>query len=97
MASCHALHRSYDKSANGAVQVGELPDSTHIRGRVAWYVYAGAYRDLADKGWDTLMRKVPSSGLKPRGAPGDVYICDPGEHKGEREAKMLTILWAPIE
>lgn len=95
MVSCDEVHRAYDAIANGPVQVGELPDWLHVRGRVAWYVYAGPYRDMGENGWQTFMRKVQASNLKPRGPPGDVYVCDPEDHKGDREASMITILWAP--
>src|SRR5712691_241344 len=57
------------RSRTERCKFGELPDSMHVRGRVAWYVYSGANRDMADNGWDAFMRKVQSSGLKPRGAP----------------------------
>ncbi len=96
MASCEALHRAYDKIANGAVQVGELPADMHVRGRMAWYAYAGPYSDIADKGWGAFRRKLGASSMKPRGPPGDVYICNPEDHKADHQAKMLTILWAPL-
>ncbi len=97
MASCEALHRQYDAIANGPVQVGNLPDWMHVRGRTVWYVYAGPYADISQKGWRVFMQKVHSSGTKPRGPPGDVYVCDPDDHKADLQATMLTILWAPLE
>ena len=56
MPSCESIHRAYDGLANGAVQVGELPEWMRVRGRVAWYVYAGSYRDIGEKGWQVFMR-----------------------------------------
>jgi hypothetical protein len=39
------------------------------------------------------MRKVHAKGLQGHGPPGDVYICDPGEHQPEGGAKMMTVFW----
>src|SRR3989304_7546568 len=84
MGSCAALHRQYDAIANGPVQVGELPDWMNLRGRVIWYVYAGPYKDISEEGWGVFMQKVMSSDMKPRGTPGDVYVCDPEDRKSTR-------------
>jgi len=97
MASCEALHARFDAIANGPVQVGELPESMHLRGRMVWYVYQGPYCEISEKGWGVFMQKIRSSGVKPRGPPGDVYACDPKDHEADHQAKMLTILWAPLE
>ena len=42
------------------------------------------------------MRKVHAAKLNPRGPPGDLYICDPEDHKELGQTKMLTLLWAPM-
>jgi len=42
------------------------------------------------------LRNVQAYNLKLRGPPGDVYVCDPEDHKGDRAASMITILWAPM-
>ena len=96
MTCCEAMHKRFDSLANGEVQVGELPESTRVTGRVAWYVYQGAYREMTPKGWELFWRKFTTANLKMEGAPGDVYVCNPGCHKEDREEKMLTILWAPV-
>ncbi len=96
MTCCEAAHKAYDAKANRDIQVGELPVSMHVRGRVAWYVFQGPYSDLPEKGWDLFWKKFASSDFKMEGAPGDVYVCSPGCHNEDRGAKMLTILWAPI-
>jgi len=35
--------------------------------------------------------------LKVHGPPGDIYVCDPDDHKGDRERTQSTVLWVPIE
>lgn len=35
------VHRQFESFANRDVQVGELPEWMHLRGRFAWYVYQG--------------------------------------------------------
>ncbi len=96
MTCCEEEHRAYDKLANREIQVGELPPATRVKGRVAWYVYQGPYADLPMKGWELFWKKFATKNLKMEGAPGDVYICNPGCHKEDEQAKMLTILWAPV-
>lgn len=44
------MHKVYDRLANGAVQTGELPEWSRVRGKVAWYVFRGPYKDLGEKG-----------------------------------------------
>ncbi len=96
MTCCEEEHKAYDTLANREIQVGELPPSSRVQGRVAWYVYQGPYDDLSAKGWDLFWKKFATKNLKMEGAPGDVYVCSPGCHKEDKQAKMLTILWAPI-
>lgn len=97
MATCEDIHKQYDRFANGPVQAGELPPWMHVHGRVAWYVYAGPYRGLSE-GWGTFMRKAHAAhGGELAGPPGDVYVCDPADHEGEAEAKLITIMWAPLK
>ncbi len=59
-----------------------------VNGKVAWYVFQGPYRELPDA-WAIGSGKVS-------GPPGDVYVCDPVDHKGTEE-KLITILWAPVK
>ena len=94
---CDDMHKAFDAKANGTIQIGELPPYAHVNGRVAWYVYQGPYRDISAEGWDVFWRKFATANLKMEGAPGDVYVCNPGCHKEDKQAKMLTILWAPVE
>ena len=96
MAECDPLHQMYDRHANGPLQVGQLPPVLHVEGKVAWMVYAGPYRDLAAKGWDVFWERFRASKLSMRGAPGDVYVCPPEAHEEDHQARMLTILWAPV-
>jgi hypothetical protein len=94
---CTDIHKQYDKFANGAVQVGELPEWMHIKGKVAWYVFQGPYSELGSKGFRTFWKKFSEAKLKMNGAPGDVYICPPESHEADKQAKMLTIIWCPIK
>ena len=96
MTCCEEMHKAFDAHANGTIQVGELPAFTRVKGRVAWYVYQGPYSDISTQGWDLFWKKFAVSNQKMEGAPGDVYVCNPGCHKEDRQAKMLTILWAPL-
>jgi hypothetical protein len=94
---CDKLHEEYDRLANAGLQVGELPASMNIRGKVCWYVYEGPYDGLG-KGWETFMGKAHAEyGQRLAGAPGDVYICDPEDHKGEKQKDQITILWCPVK
>lgn len=96
MRSCEGAHKNYDKHANGKTQVGSLPSWMHVEGRVAWYVFRDSYQMLPD-GWTKFMEKVRSlSNIKLAGPPGDVYVCNPMEHKGD-EKSMITILWIPVK
>ena len=96
MANCDATHKQYDRLANGAVQVGELPPSTRVKGKVAWYVYQGPYTGLGDA-WQEFARKRTAAKLRGQGSPGDVYVCDPMDHEKDGGKKLLTILWAPLK
>ncbi len=96
MTCCEAMHKALDAKANGEIQVGELPEWAHVRGKVAWYVFQGPYQDLSTKGWDMFWRKFAAGNFTMEGAPGDVYACSPGCHKEDRGEKMLTIFWAPV-
>jgi hypothetical protein len=51
---CTDIHKQYDKFANGTVQVGELPEWMHIKGKVAWCVFQGPYSELESKGFRTF-------------------------------------------
>ena len=95
MALCDEVHREYDALANGSVQIGELPPWTHVHGRMAFYVYQGPYGGLAD-GWREFHHKRAALDLEVHGPPGDVYACDPDDHKGS-EARIITLLWVPLK
>jgi hypothetical protein len=97
MSCCEEIHKDYDSKANREIQLGELPPFMHVKGRVAWYVYQGPYEHISSKGWDVFWQKFAARNVKMEGAPGDVYVCSPSCHKEDRQAKMLTVLWAPIE
>lgn len=67
----------------------------HVRGRVAWFVFQGRYSGRGDA-WAAFPKKfLASKRGEPSGPPGEVYVCDPNDHKGVRESKLLTILWIP--
>jgi hypothetical protein len=68
----------------------------HVSGKVAWYVFQGPYSNLP-AGWADFMNKFDNSNVgEPAGPPGDVYVCNPDEHKGH-EQRSLTILWTPLK
>lgn len=91
------IHHEFDRYADDGFHIGELPPWLHVRGKVAWYVFRGAYTGLGSA-WATFPKKVlASKRAEPSGPPGEVYVCDPDDHKGAREAKMLTILWIPLK
>jgi len=49
------------------------------------------------EGWGEFMKKAQASNAGEfAGPPGDVYVCDPQDHKGN-EQTMITILWAPLK
>ena len=94
---CDKLHAEYDRLANGAVQLGELPGWMNVRGPMCWYVYEGPYDGLG-KGWEQYMKKAQAAhGPRLGGPPGDVYACDPTDHPGEKQKDMITILWCPVK
>jgi hypothetical protein len=96
MASCDAMHKEYDRHANAGVQAGELPPWMHVQGRVVWYVYQGSYAGLG-RGFQEFMGKAEKAFPgKIRGPPGDLYVCPPAEHLGDRERTLTTIIWAPL-
>lgn len=95
MRHCDQVHRDYDRLANKDVNVGELPTWMHIKGKVAWYVYQGDYGGLGE-GWSTFHRKVVAAKVgKPYGPPGDVFVCDPDEHKDDPK-NLITIMFMPL-
>jgi hypothetical protein len=96
LAHCDKIHEEYDRYANAHVQVGQLPAWMHVDGKVAWYVFQGPYRKLPE-GWGEFMKKAQASNPGGfAGPPGDVYACDPQDHKGN-EQRLITILWAPLK
>ena len=97
MTCCADMHKRFGKYANGDIQIGELPEDLHVRGRVAWYVYKGPYSELGSKGFAAFWAKYAEKKLKGTGAPGDVYICSPPCHKDDKQQEMLTLIWCPVE
>ncbi|HEY7589201.1 MAG TPA: hypothetical protein VIB49_10725 [Thermoplasmata archaeon] len=95
MSCCEEYHKAFDTLANREIQLGELPSFLPVRGRLAWYVYRGPYRDLSGA-WDLFWRKFTTKDVKMEGVPGDVYVCNPGCHKEDRQENMLTILYAQV-
>ncbi len=96
MRLCDLVHRDYDRFANKNVNVGELPPWMHIQGKVVWYVFQGPYSGLSEA-WATFHRKVVASKRgEPYGPPGDVFVCDPDEHKADPET-LTTILFMPLK
>jgi hypothetical protein len=91
------MHNEYGIYANGEIQIGELPENMHVKGKVAWYIYKGPYSTIGSKGWDVFWVKYAKKKLKGTGAPGDVYICSPPCHKEDNQQEMLTLIWCPIE
>jgi hypothetical protein len=97
MTCCTKADGDLDRFANGDVQVGELPESLHIRGKVAWYVFQGPYSELGSRGFPTFWKKCRDAKLDMSGPPGDVYVCNPACHEEDKQAKLLTILWCPLK
>ena len=90
------VHRKFDRYANGDFQIGKLPSRLQVQGKVAWYVFHGAYSGLGNA-WAMFPKKfLGSKRGEPSGPPGEVYVCDPDDRKGAREAKLLTVLWIPL-
>ena len=96
MRSCQTVHDEFEKYANGKVQIGSLPSWMHVDGQVAWYAFKGPYNSLPHA-WREFLQKIRSlSEAKPYGPPGDVYACNPEEHKGDVNS-IITILWIPVK
>jgi len=97
MAMCDEVHKEYDRHANREVQVGELPSNMHVRGKVVWYAYRGPLDGLG-RAWETFMSMARATRVGPlHGPPGDLFVCDPDDHKEDRQESLLTILWAPLK
>ena len=68
----------------------------HVKGKVAWYVYQGSYKGLSEA-WQKFGKEMASMKTENfAGPPGDVYACDPMNHRGAEE-KLITILWTPLK
>jgi effector-binding domain-containing protein len=90
------VHKEYDRYANAKLQKGVLPAWTHVMGKVVWYVHKGSYKGLPEA-WAKFGKELASmQSEKFAGPPGDVYACDPMNHKGAEDT-MITILWAPLK
>ena len=96
MPACDEIHKEFDRYANRDVQGGVLPPWTHVHGRVVWYVYQGPYSKLGEAFRSFMGKASKAFPGKTRGPPGDVYVCPPEEHHGERERTLTTIFWAPL-
>jgi len=95
MTGCAGVHQEYERYANGKVQKGVLPPWMHVKGKVVWYVHQGSYKGLPEA-WAKFGKELSSMRTKKFGGPpGDVYACDPMNHKGSEET-LITILWAPL-
>jgi len=67
-----------------------------VSGKAVWYVFQGPYSSLP-MGWTDFWKKILASKVgEIVGPPGDVYVCNPDEHRGN-EQKLTTILWAPLK
>jgi len=64
MTCCTDVHKQFDRFANGKVQVGELPEWTHVHGKVAWFVYQGPYSELGSEGFNTFGRDLEKRNLR---------------------------------
>lgn len=95
MANCSEAHAQYDPIANGDGQVGSLPDWLRVQGKVFWWVHQGAYQGLG-AAWTVFHAKAAGAGVRPAGPPGEVYVCDPDDHR-DRPEEILTLLWIPVE
>lgn len=95
MAVCGEAHARFDRIANAEGQVGELPPWLHVRGRAFWWVYQGPYEAMPDA-WETFHAKGRAAGVVPAGPPGDVYVCDPDDHRDD-PGRILTVMWVPVE
>ena len=90
------VHKNFDRYADGTVRIGELPPGLHVSGKVAWYVYRGPLHGIGPA-FGEYMRKAIALKVEPVGAPGDVYIDDPDDHKADGQAKLLTLFWTPVK
>ena len=98
MTCCDDMHEMFAHLANGEIQVGELPHSLRVSGKVAWYVYKGTYDELGTRGFPDFWRKYAAMKLKMNGPPGDIYVCSPECHRKRNDEKnMLTLIWCPVE
>ncbi len=95
MAVCKEAHEQFDGIANADARIGELPEWMHVRRRVLWWVFQGAYDDLGHA-WRTFHEKGREAGARAIGPPGDVYVCDPDDHMDD-PGNILTVLWMPVE
>jgi hypothetical protein len=96
MPMCDRAHQMYDRIHEGTIQNGALPEWTRVHGRVAWTVSKGPYSKLPGA-WQAFMGGVMNSKTRPTGPTGDVYACNPADHPGEDEARLLTLLYVPID
>jgi len=80
----------------GRFQTGVLPAWMRVKGKVVWHVFQGSYKGLPEA-WAKFGKELSSMPAeKFAGPPGDVYVCNPSDHKGTEE-KLITILWAPLK
>jgi len=75
--------------SEGRVTAGELP-----AGKTATVTHVGPYDQLPTS-WSALMDWVQAEGLKPNGAPWEVYATDPTQESDP--AKWRTNIFMPVE
>ncbi len=95
MAVCEEAHEQFAGIVNADGQVGMLPEWMHVRGRVFWWVYQGPYEAMS-AAWRTFHEKGGEAGVVPAGPPGDIYVCDPDDHRDDPD-RILTVMWIPVE
>ena len=75
-------------AGKGRVQSGELPAGT-----VATVTHLGPYNNLPGT-WSALTEWMGSEGLKPAGAPWEIYVTDPGAEPDQ--SKWRTDIFFPV-
>ncbi len=71
------------------IQSGELPG-----GAVATVVHKGPYEGLPQT-WAALVKWIGAEGLRPAGAPWEVYLTDPGAEPDS--SKWRTQIFFPVQ
>ena len=77
------------KDGTTRIQSGELPGGT-----VATVIHKGPYDDLP-RTWSALFEWIGAQGLKPAGAPWEVYLTDPGAEPDP--SQWRTQIFFPVQ